>query len=185
MPDLDDILTLSSHDGHWGALKLLRSLFERTVTLKYLVENPAEAQAFIDFDAIDWQQVLTGIEAKHGIRPSEETQKRIAAAAGAARKRFRQERCKECGQQKQLNWTPKSSKELAELTGLDYMHFEAFVMPSKYIHPTCFGTRASSRDVAPLNNTLKHTHALAIETILAHGRRDCGERINPISRSSP
>ena len=29
MPDLDDILTLSSHDGHWGALKLLRSLFER------------------------------------------------------------------------------------------------------------------------------------------------------------
>jgi hypothetical protein len=56
MPDLNDILTLSSHDGHWGALKLLRSLFERTVTLKYIAQNPTEAEAFRDFDALDWSR---------------------------------------------------------------------------------------------------------------------------------
>src|ERR1017187_3109763 len=46
LPDFDDILLLCSYDRHWGALKLLRSLFERTVTIKYLAQNPAEVAAF-------------------------------------------------------------------------------------------------------------------------------------------
>jgi GNAT superfamily N-acetyltransferase len=170
MPDLDDILTLSSHDGHWGALKLLRSLFERTVTLKYIAQNPAEGEAFRDFDALDWQQILTGIEAKYALRPSEEARRRIVEAAKAARKTYRQEPCSVCGLRKQTSWAPKSSKELADLTGLAYMHFEAFVMPSKYIHPTYFGSRGTSSDITPMNNTLKHTHALALETIITHQR---------------
>src|SRR5437867_4562317 len=31
--DFNDIMTLCSRDAHWGALKLLRCAFERTVTL--------------------------------------------------------------------------------------------------------------------------------------------------------
>ena len=89
-------MTLSSHDGHWGALKLLRSLFERTVTLKYIAQNPAEAEAFRDFDALDWQQILA-IEAKYALRPSEEARSRIVEAAKAARKTYRQEPCSVCG----------------------------------------------------------------------------------------
>jgi hypothetical protein len=166
MPDLDDVLTLSSHDGHWGALKLLRSLFERTVTLKYIAQNPAEAEAFRDFDALDWQQILTGIEAKCALSPSEESRGRIVEAAKSVRKNYRQEPCSVCGLRKQTSWTPKSSKELADRTGLAYMHFEAFVMPSKYIHPTYFGTRGIFSDVTPMNNTLKHTHELALETVI-------------------
>lgn len=170
MPDLNDILTLSSHDGHWGALKLLRSLFERTVTLKYIAQNPAEAEAFREFDALDWQQILSGIEAKYALRPSEEARSSIAEAAKTARKTYRQEPCSVCGLRKQTSWTPKSSKELADLTGLAYMHFEGFVLPSKYIHPTYFGSRGTSSDATPMNNTLKRTHALALETIITHQR---------------
>ena len=66
------------------------------------------------------------------------------------------------------SWTPKSSKELAQLTDLDYMYFEAFVMPSKFIHPTYLGTHMTSVEMTPMYNTIKHTHALTIETILAH-----------------
>ena len=48
--DCHDILNLSSHDGHWGALKLLRSLYERTVTAKYIEQNPEKADDFFDFE---------------------------------------------------------------------------------------------------------------------------------------
>jgi hypothetical protein len=58
--------------------------------------------------------------------------------------------------------------ELAQKTGLEYLHFEAFELPSKFIHPTYFGTHRLSRESpGPRHNTLKATHALAIEMILA------------------
>jgi hypothetical protein len=170
-PDFDDILLLCSQDRHWGALKLLRILFERTVTLKYLVQNPAEAEAFLAFDALDWNAVLSGIEKWHGIQANQETQQRIQEAANRARERFKQAPCKECGMRKQISWTPRSSLELAQKTGLDHLHFEGFILPTKFIHPTYFGTHQVSGDkVAPLPNTLKATHVLTLETALAHQR---------------
>ena len=55
--DLDDIMLLCCKDQHWGAFKLLRGLFERTVTLKYLVQNPKEVGAFLAFDALDSREL--------------------------------------------------------------------------------------------------------------------------------
>ena len=58
--DLNDLMTLTHVNSHSGAQNFLRSLFQRTVTLKYLVANPGEAQSFVGFNAIDWEQVLKG-----------------------------------------------------------------------------------------------------------------------------
>ncbi len=171
MPDLDDIMLLCCKDRHWGALKLLRSLFERTVTLKYLAQNREEVQAFLAFDAADWNAVLSGIEKRYGIKAKAETLTRFDAAAKDVRDKFRQEPCEKCRMRKQTSWTPRSSLELAQKTGLEYLHFEAFVLPSKFIHTTYFGTRHLSRESpTPMHNTLKATHALAVETILVHQR---------------
>ncbi|MGC9971691.1 MAG: DUF5677 domain-containing protein [Bryobacteraceae bacterium] len=169
--DLDDIMLLCCKDRHWGALKLLRSVFDRTVTVKYLAQNPKEVRAFVAFDAVDWKAVLSGIEKRYGIKAEAETLTRIEAAVKDFRDKFRQEPCDKCGMRKQTSWTPRSSLELAQKTGLEYLHFEAFVLPSKYIHPTYFGTRHLSRESpTPMHNTLKATHALAVETILVHQR---------------
>jgi hypothetical protein len=171
VPDLDDIMLLCCNDRHWGALKLLRSLFERTVTLKYLAQDTKEAQAFLDFDSVNWRAVLAGIERRYGMKANPETLSRIEAAANAVRDKFRQEPCDKCGMRKQTSWTPCSSLELAQRTGLEHLHFEAFVLPSKFIHPTYFGTRHLSRQSpTPTSNTLKATHTLAVETILVHQR---------------
>lgn len=174
LPDFDDIMTLSSHNAHWGALKLLRCAFERTVTLKYIAQNPTEAKAFIGFDALDWKRVLTGIENNFGLRMPESSQKSLDRAATEARKAFRQEPCDKCGLRKQTAWTPHSVKDLAKRTGMDYIFFEAYEMPSKFIHPTYFGTRGITLS-APMHNTLKHTHGLLVETIVAHQRYSSGE----------
>jgi len=171
IPDFDDILLLCSKDRHWGALKLLRGLFERTVTLKYLAQNPGEVEAFLAFDAVDWNVLLLGIERRFGIRANVETREHFQEAAKDVRDRFKQEPCKECGNRKQTTWTPRSSLELAEKTGLGHLHFEGFVLPSKFIHPTYFGTHVISRgSPAPLPNMLKATHILTLETALVHQR---------------
>jgi hypothetical protein len=169
LSDFDDILLLCSYDRHWGALKLLRSLFERTITLKYLAQHPAEIEAFLEFDAVDWSIILSGIEKRYSITAKPETTKHFHEAAGQVKSRFR--RCPKCGNRKQNSWTPYSSVELAEKTGLAYLHFEGFVLPTKFIHPTYFGASQVSRDSpAPLANILKTTHILTLETVLAHGR---------------
>jgi len=171
LPDFDDIMTLSSRDAHWGALKLLRCAFERTVTLKYISQNPSEAQAFVDFDAIDWKAVLTSISKICGLQMSEQSQKNLDRRAEDARKRYRQDPCPQCGLRKQTTWTPHSVQTLAGKVKLDYMFFEAYAMPSKFIHPTFFGTRNLSQEVPPpMYSTLKNTHCLVVETVLAHQR---------------
>jgi Family of unknown function (DUF5677) len=64
LSDVDDIMTLSHHDSHVGAHKLLRSLYERIVTLKYISENPEQAESFIDFDSLDTEKIMAEIKAK-------------------------------------------------------------------------------------------------------------------------
>ncbi|MGA7561529.1 MAG: DUF5677 domain-containing protein [Terriglobales bacterium] len=167
--DFDDIMLLSSTNSHFGALKLLRCAFERAITLKYIAQNPKEAEAFVEFDALDWQRILVGIEAKSGLRMSETSQKNLDNAADRARKKFRQEPCEKCGLRKQTTWTPQSARDLAKRVGLDYMFFDAFELPSKFIHPTYWGTHEAAKR-APMHNTLKHAHELLLEIILVHHR---------------
>jgi hypothetical protein len=96
-----------------------------------------------------------------------------ARLAGEARKRFKQETCSLCKRGKPLGWTPRSSLELAQKTGLDHLHFEAFVIPSKHIHPTYYGTThevRQSKEEAPLLNILKAMHVLTLEVVLTHLR---------------
>src|SRR5207237_4390550 len=52
---------------------------------------------------------------------------------------------------------------------LDYLFFEAYAIPSKFVHPTLFGTTNRSQEVPPpIYSTLKVTHCLVVETVLVH-----------------
>lgn len=165
--DFDDIMLLSCKNGHVGALKLLRCAFERTVTLKYIAQNPAEAEAFAEFDALDWQRVLASIEDKTGLRMPQQSRTNLDHAAERARKKFRQQPCEKCGMRKQITWTPLSARDLAKRAGMDYMFFDAFELPSKFIHPTYWGACQAIKS-PPMYNTLKHAHEILLETILVH-----------------
>jgi hypothetical protein len=177
LPDFNDILLLSSHNAHWGALKLLRCAFERVATLKYIAQNPSEVEAFIDFDSLDWKRILMGIENKTGLRMSETSQKNLDTAVATIRKRFRQEPCETCGLRKQTTWTPLSARDLAKRTGMEHMFFHAYELASKFIHPTFWGTNQITRG-ADVYNTLKNTHELLLHTMLVHHKyfRD-GQRL--------
>jgi len=51
--------------GH-AALKLLRSLYERAVTLEYLHRNPNELDDFLDYHEVQEHKLLTSIEKTFG-----------------------------------------------------------------------------------------------------------------------
>ena len=47
------------------------------------------------------------------------------------------------------------------------MFFEAYAIPSKFVHPTLFGTPNRSQEVPPpMYTILKVTHCLVVETVL-------------------
>jgi hypothetical protein len=109
--DLNDILTLAHNRSRSGSAKILRSIYERTVTLKYLAANPSDVPKFIGYQSVDWQQVIDQCESKLGRGLEEPARSNLPNAARDARREYRNEVCPECGMRKQTDWTPKSVKE--------------------------------------------------------------------------
>ncbi len=158
--DCNDNVTLVSTGGDWGALKLLRSLFERTVTAKYLANHPGETNNFYDFDAIDYKSAMDAIYVESGLSMSPASRANLDHAAGEARARFKLEPCVTCHRTTRMtSWTPRSMLELSTKTGLDYMYFTAWVLPTKLIHPSFYGLEQVILGTAPVYNTLYNVHS--------------------------
>ena len=174
--DLNDILTLSHSNSRSGAPKILRSVYERTVTMKNLASNPTEVPQFIGYQSVDWEQVIRECEAKSSAKMSEQSRSNLAAAARDARKDYRGEVCPHCKMRKQINWTPRPPRELAEIVKLEHMHFFGYIFPSKTMHTTFYGTMEFMKNTAPLYNILNTAHELLVQSILIHRRhfaKDC------------
>ena len=168
--DLDDLMLLIVRDRHRGAHRILRTIYERVVTLKYIAQNPTLAADFMEYDAIDWSQVMMGVEETSGLALSEPAKTNLSTAAAEARKKFKGETCPECGLRKQTSWTKLSSKAMADRVGLGHMHYFAFVEPSKLIHPTYWGINNVVSERSPLYNTLNYFHELLVHLVLLHRR---------------
>lgn len=59
--DFMELFVLAANGYGFGAMKLLRSMYEHTVTLKYLHDHPDELQAFIDFDRVQQYKLMKPI----------------------------------------------------------------------------------------------------------------------------
>jgi Family of unknown function (DUF5677) len=170
LTDLNDILTLAHSKSRSGSAKILRSIYERTVTMKYLAAHPLEVPKFIGYQSIDWEQVVKECEAMSGARMSDQSRSNLSSAAKEARRKYRNEVCSECGKRKQTDWTPKSVKERADLTGLAHMHFFGYIYPSKIMHTTFYGTMEFMKPGPPIFNILNTAHELMVHNILIHRR---------------
>jgi hypothetical protein len=61
-----EIMLLAANGYGYGALKLLRGLFERAVTLAYLSENPDEVDAFMDYHAVAQYKLMKALQDTFG-----------------------------------------------------------------------------------------------------------------------
>lgn len=179
--DVTDLMTLAHADSHHGSQYCLRTLFERTVTLKYLSQNPEQVAAFKEYDAVDWDQIVKGIHDLTGMSVGESARANITKKAREARAKNKQEKCPVCKNQRPSSWTTLNTKDMATRVGLGHLYLHCYLRPSKLMHPTLWGTRERvSRDV-PLYNTLHSLHQLMIETIMVHRRHFRGKQyVTPI-----
>lgn len=56
--DFMEVFIMAANGLGFGSMKLLRSMYEHTVTLKYLHEHPDELQAFFDFDHVQQYKLM-------------------------------------------------------------------------------------------------------------------------------
>jgi len=136
--DFNDVVLLCSMGHGTGAAKLLRSYFERVVTLSYLSANPKEVQDWIDYSDIHWHKLLVeGKVASDGSWMSADEEQRIEKQFEATKARYQQTDCKKCATSRLMgSWTKKGMPELAKSVS-DHMrrlYFNGYLSPTLYLH---------------------------------------------------
>src|SRR5262249_31250028 len=133
-PDFFDIVLLAVHGYGFGALKLLRPLYERVVTAMYLMAHPAEVKDFSDFADVHAHRVIAHAGDKVDVRlwVSPEWRADIEATYQQVKARFTGK----------LSWTRKDLKTLARDVGLDHLYVGAYLWPTLQLHTTRAGMEA-------------------------------------------
>jgi hypothetical protein len=145
--EFNEVMLLAVHMYGTGAMKLVRPLYERVVTLSYLAKQPSEVQQFIDYSDIHWNKLLEEAKRIFGedVIPNILSKKEANAIAANYQKNrcnFQQTDCRKCGTMRlQGSWTKKTAPELAGDVSkeLRSLYVKAFQTPTLHIHTTFWG----------------------------------------------
>ena len=122
-----------------AALKLVRSLYERAVTLRYLHEHPEEFPDFFDYHHVAKYKFLVPVDETIGtdVLPKDARAK-VNADFEAVRERFMVTDCKRCGT-KRLNhtWNKLDFVSMAKKTGaIGTLIVPGYFVPLRHAHAT-------------------------------------------------
>jgi hypothetical protein len=123
-----------------AGLKLLRPMFEATVTARYLRMNPAETPLFLEYHHVHQRKFLKLAE-QNGVdlsdRVSATQRDEIEADYQRVRQHYRQVVCDDCGGERELaSWTKKDMVTMAKEVGLGSAVLYLYFVPTLQIHST-------------------------------------------------
>lgn len=150
--EFEEILTLGLNGYGAGATKLLRALYERTVTILYLMKHPGKVQQFIDFTAVHWHKLLIEADTNGvGDQLPQERRDEIEHGFKEVEKDFTETVCAPCKKTRlQGSWTkkpvPTQAREISKELG-DYC-FRGYLMPTFFLHTTFWGIGQQIREHA-------------------------------------
>jgi hypothetical protein len=144
--DFGELLILAGNGMGFGAMKTLRSMYERLVTAMYIAKKPSEAQVFIDHGAIEkgklinrYKNVAPELLAEDTTREElEGIEKRFSEAKAREKEDF----CKTCGHAiTKEAWTRKSLDDMARQVDDDLLKAYAtcYLEPTFLAHATPTG----------------------------------------------
>src|SRR5258708_10563932 len=140
--DFMEIVLVSMHGYGAAAMKLLRSMYEHTVTLRYLSEHQEEIQTFMDYNLVQQDKLMKPVLQTFGERVlSQETVVDVKRKAGAVRNKFMVTDCKKCGTKK-LNhtWSKLDFVSLAKQAGeISQLIVPGYFLPLRHAHSTFGG----------------------------------------------
>ena len=189
LEDFTEIVFLVENDFGYGALKLLRGLYERVVVAEIIIESPVEEAArFYDYFVVDerkWNRRGKAVYAKWNEDPSG-----LAEFYDEKIDKFKYEPCVTCGKPPQQTWTRHPLDSLAGELGkatndpelrnygkeLRDLYFFCAALPNSHIHASMYSIlqRLTGQPEGPLdprNYALSYAHLLLVLAIDAQNRR--------------
>ena len=137
--DFSEIFLMCGNGYGFGALRLLRSMYERAVTLAYLIKNPKEIEDFLDYFLVTQRKTLNKLKEMHG---EKEVEKMLGKKAmDEVETDFQKVKGKFVTGKKnklQISWTKKTFEELVKDAGDTYkaLYLYCYVRPLLQAHPS-------------------------------------------------
>lgn len=145
--DFMEILLVCGNGYGMAGLKLLRPMFEATITARYIGQNPAEAPTFLEYHYVHQRKALNlaasvGVDLSARVPPAQQAE--VEKAYQAIKHQYRQIVCDDCGTERELaSWTKKDMVTMAREVGLGPSVLGLYFLPTLQIHTTA--VRLTSR----------------------------------------
>ena len=136
--DFWEIVLLCANGYGVGAQKILRGLYERSVTARYLHAHPEECDAFMEFYWIGQHRLGEAIRKTFGTDAlPDEKFREVQANYQAVKSRFMVTDCKKCGTTR-LNhtWSKLDVVSMAAEAGLGQLIVPGYYIPTRQAHST-------------------------------------------------
>ena len=138
--DFNEVFLLSANGCGFGALKILRGLYERAVTLAFMSKHPDQADMFLEYHYIHQGKMLTHAKPLldktrdqipyEEVRAAEELYKTYKA-------KFREPLCKKCNTYRtRFSWSLLDLASMARDVGMEGLYFAAYYFPTLQSHAT-------------------------------------------------
>ena len=159
--DLSELVVLGGNGWGFGALKILRGMYERIVTSAYIAKTPQASRPFADSFWIHrlklWNR-LVRFDPAIAERSVGDVVETVKSQGEKALERKSASVCKHCGQIKTVDaWTPLDLASMARIAGrnLEDLYTFCYLDPTSHIHATGAGVtaRAKHMEGAWLYNT--------------------------------
>ena len=144
MEDFSEILLVCGNGYGAAGLKLLRSMYEHAVTLRYLHEHPEEVTTFMNYHHVQQYKLLKSIVESFGNQAFDpETAAEVEQKYTRVRDSFLITDCKECGT-KRLNhtWSKLDFVSIAKKAGaIGSLIVAGYFVPLRHAHSTYGGLK--------------------------------------------
>jgi hypothetical protein len=146
--EMHEIVLLSGNGFGIGALKLVRSLYERAVAVVFISKNPEQAKRFMNFGAVSQRRVINQLKKAFPERVnemmSEDDLKQVEEQYQGVVADFTEVVCKSCNTTKPAgSWSFLSTDAMALKAGyeLEKLYGMAFAMPTQFIHTSMWSMK--------------------------------------------
>lgn len=140
--DFMEILLLCGNGEGFAAQKLVRSMFERVVTLKYLAKHPDRIEDFAAYYAVERRKLLVAVQQVYDEGTfAGELCSEVEAEYQAIKDKYTVTACKTCGEERPaLSWSgPLDLVSMARDIDLTEVVPFCYVLPLRQAHPTPSG----------------------------------------------
>jgi hypothetical protein len=137
--EFNEVMLLCGNGFGFGGLKILRGLYERVVTLLYIIDNPNKAEAFLDYFHIHMGKFINHAKNLFFLDEffSTESIAEFERNYEAAKYKYQMDLCKKCGTTKTMrSWSKLDTFSMAIKTKIARLYLPCFFEPTLQVHST-------------------------------------------------